>query len=70
MIPSSLFFKKMIPEKTWYKIYNQKVLAIIEIFKTWHHYLKRFKYKVFIFTNHNKFQQFIDTKRLRFCQVC
>ena len=36
----------MIPAKTWYKTHNNKHLVIIEVFKTWQHYLKDCKYKL------------------------
>ena len=32
--PLAFFFRKMIPTKTWYKIYNNELLAIVEAFKT------------------------------------
>ena len=44
------YLQKMIPAKTRYKTYNNELLAIIEAFKTWRHYLKGCKYKIFILT--------------------
>ncbi len=43
----------MILAETWYKIHNQELLAIIEAFKTWRHYLEDCKYEVLVFTDHN-----------------
>ena len=63
------FSKKMIPAETWYETYNSELLAIFEIFKIWQHYLEGCKYKVLVFTNHNNFCQFINTKSLSFGQV-
>ena len=40
MASGSFLFYKMIPAKTRYEIYNSKLLAIIEAFKTWKHYLE------------------------------
>ena len=34
------FFHKMIPAETRYKTYNGELLAIVESFKTWKHYLE------------------------------
>ncbi len=34
------FFQKIIPIKMRYKTHNQELLAIVEAFKTWRHYLK------------------------------
>ncbi len=63
------FSRKMIPAKIRYEIHDQKLLAIVEGFKTWCHYLEGCKYKAFVFTNHNNFRRFIDTKSLSSCQV-
>ena len=60
----------MIFIETWYKTHDQELLAIVEAFKTWCHYLKGYKYEVLVFTDHNNFHQFMDTKNLSFCQVC
>ncbi len=49
----AFFSWKIISVETWYKTYNQELLAIIEVFKTWHHYLENCKYKVFVLTDHN-----------------
>lgn len=47
------FLKKMIPAEMRYKTYNDKLLAIIRVFKTWCYYLEGYKYKVLMFTDHN-----------------
>ena len=39
------------------------------MFKTWRHYLKSCKDEVFVLTDHNNFQRFIDTKNLNSRQV-
>ena len=59
----------MIPAKTWYKIYNNELLTIVEAFKTWRHHLEGCKYKVLVFTNYNNLRRFIDTKSLSSKQV-
>ncbi len=59
----------MIFTKTCYKTHNQELLAIVEAFKTWRHYLEACKYEVIIFTDHNNLYRFIDTKRLSSYQV-
>ena len=60
--PLAYFMRKMIPAKIWYKTYNGKLLAIVEAFKTWRHYLEGCKHKILILTNHNNLWQFMDTK--------
>ena len=42
----------MILAKIQYKTHNNELLAIIEAFKIWRHYLESYKYKVFVLTNH------------------
>ncbi len=43
--------------ETWYIIYDQELLAIIKVFKTWRHYLMSYKNKVFVFIDHNNLCQ-------------
>ena len=52
-----------------YKMHDQELLAIIEVFQTWHHYLEGCQYEVFILTDINNLRQFLDTKNLSSCQV-
>ena len=54
----------MILAKTRYKMHDSKLLAIVETFKTWKHYLESCKYKVLVLTDYNNFYKFIDTKSL------
>lgn len=42
----------MIFTKIQYKIYDGKILAIVEVFKTNKYYLKSYKYEIFIITDH------------------
>ena len=65
----AFFSRNMILAETWYKTHNIKFLAIVEAFKTWRHYLKSYKYKVFVFIDHNNFCHFMDTKSLSSRQV-
>ncbi len=67
--PVAFFSRKMIPAETRYKTYDQELLAIVEAFKTWRHYLEGCKYEVLVLTNHNNLRRFMDTKSLSFCQV-
>ena len=63
------FFRKMIPAETRYKTHNGKLLAIVEAFKTWRHYLEGCKHKVLVLTNYNNLCQFMDIKSLSSKQV-
>ena len=47
------FSQKMIPAETQYETHDGKLLAIIEAFKTWRHYLEGCKHKMLMLTDHN-----------------
>ena len=51
--PVAFFSRKIILAKTKYETHNGELLAIVEAFKTWRHYLKGSQHKVFVFTDHN-----------------
>ncbi len=59
----------MIPAETRYETHNGELLAIIEAFKTWRQYLDGCKHEVFVLTDHNNLQHFMDTKSLSSRQV-
>ena len=67
--PVAFYPQKMIPAKTWYETHNGKLLAIVEVFKTWQHYLEGCKHRVLVLTNHNNLCRFMDTKSLSSRQV-
>ncbi len=64
--PILFFAKKMIPTETWYETLNGVLLTIVEVFKTWKHYLEGCKHKFLIYTDYNNLQRFLDTKSLSF----
>ena len=51
--PVAFFSRKMIPTETWYKTHDQELLAIVEAFKTWRHYLEDCRYEVLVLIDHN-----------------
>ena len=61
--------RKMILAETWYKIHDSKFCVIVDVFKTWRHYLESCKHKVLIFTDYNNLCYFIDIKNLSSKQV-
>ena len=67
--PVALFSRKMIPAKTQYQTHIGKLLAIVEAFKTWRHYLEGCKYEILVLTDHNNLCCFINTKSLSSKQV-
>ena len=68
--PVAYFSRKMIPAETRYETHDGELLAIVEAFKTWRHYLEECKHEVLVLTDHNNLQRFMDTKSLSSCQVC
>ena len=68
--PIAFYSQKMIPAKTRYKTHNSELLAIVEAFKTWRHYLEGYKYKLLVFTDHNNLCFFMNTKSLSSRRVC
>ena len=62
--PIAFYSQKMILAKTWYKTHDGELLAIIEAFIIWRHYLEGCKHEVLVFTNHNNLRRLIDTKSL------
>ncbi len=67
--PIAFFSRKMVLAETRYETHNGELLAIIEVFKTWKHYLEDCKHKVLVLTDHNNLQRFMDTKSLSSRQV-
>ena len=59
----------MVPAKTQYETYDGKLLAIVEAFKKWRHFLEGCKHEVLVVTDHNILCRFINTKSLSSRQV-
>ena len=59
----------MIPAETRYETHDSELLAIVEAFKTWRHYLESCKHEVLVLTDHNNLRRFMDTKSLSSRQV-
>ena len=67
--PVAFYSRKMIPAKTRYKTHDAELLAIVEAFKIWRHYLEGCKHEVLVLTDHNNLRRFMDTKSLSSKQV-
>ena len=48
----------MLPAEPNYDADNTKLLAIVEAFKIWHHYLKGTKHIILLVTDHNNLKKF------------
>ena len=49
----AFFSRKMIPAETRYETHDGELLAIVEAFKTWRHYLEGSRHEVLVLTDHN-----------------
>ena len=67
--PIAFFSRKIIPAETRYETYNGELLAIVEAFKTWRHYLEGFQHEVLVLTDHYDLRRFMETKSLSSRQV-
>ena len=67
--PVAYFSRKMIPAETRYETHDGELLAIVEAFKNWRHYLEGCKHEVLVLTDHNNLRQFMDMKSLSPRQV-
>ena len=65
----AFFPQKMISAEIRYEIHDAELLAIVEAFKTWRHYLEGSQHEVLVLINYNNLWQFIDTKSLSSKQV-
>lgn len=67
--PVAYFSRKMIPAERNYETHDAELLAIVEAFKHWRHYLEGSQHEVLVLTDHNNLRKFMDTKRLSGRQV-
>ena len=67
--PVAYYLRKMISAETRYETHDAKLLAIVEAFKNWRHYLEGCQYEVLVLTDHNNLRRFMDTKSLSSRQV-
>lgn len=58
MAPGSVFLK----ENDYYETHDGELLAIVEVFKTWRHYLEGCKHENFVLNDHNNLRRFMDTE--------
>ena len=67
--PVAFFSRKIILAETRYETHGRKLLAIVEAFKTWHHFLESCKHELLVLTDHNNLCCFMDKKNLSSRQV-
>ena len=61
--------RKSIDVKKNYKIYDAELLAIVDSFCHWRHYLKKLYHTLEVLTNNNNLRAFMNTHKLKRRQV-
>lgn len=59
--PIAYYSHKMLPAERNYETRDAELLAIVEDFKTWHHYLEGAAHKILVLTDHNNLKKFMET---------
>src|SRR5207248_6050060 len=67
--PIAFLSRKMTPIEINYEIYDKEMLAIMQCFKQWRHYLEGAQHPVTVFTDHKNLEYFASTKQLNRCQA-
>ncbi len=62
--PIAFWSRKLIPAETHYETHDQELLAIVAVFKHWHHYLERSTLTVEVLTDYNNLVAFQRVKAL------
>jgi len=67
--PIAYLSRKMIPAECNYEVHDKELLAIVESFKHWRHYLEGAEHEILVLTDHNNLKKFMQTTRLSPRQV-
>src|ERR687884_1036585 len=62
--PVAFMSRKFIPAEINYEIHDKELLAIVDAFKVWRHYLAGAAHKIVIYTDHKNLEYFMTTKIL------
>ncbi len=62
--PVAFWSRKMIPAERNYETHDQELLAIVDAFKQWRHYLEGSRYPIEVLTDHNNLRGFMNVKAL------
>jgi hypothetical protein len=69
MHPIAFFSKKLHGPELNYQIHDKELMAIIEAFKEWKHYLMGAKHQIKVYTDHKNLAHFLTTKELNKRQI-
>ena len=62
--PIAYYSRKLKPAEINYEIYDKEMLAIVDSFTHWRHYLEDAKHKTLVLTDHKNLEYFLDAKKL------
>ena len=62
--PIAYYSRKLIPAECNYEVHDKELLAIVDSFKQWRHYLEGVKHDILVLTDHHNLKQFMKTTRL------
>ena len=62
--PVAYYSRKLIPAEVRYDIHDQELLALVDSFKHWRHYLEGSQFPIQAVTDHNNLRYFMTTKVL------
>ena len=68
--PVSFYSRKCSPAEQNYDTYDRELLAIVESFKHWRHYLEGARHQVLVHCNHKNLEYFLTSKTLSRRQAC
>ena len=67
--PVAYFSRKMTSPEQNYETHDGEMLAIVEAFKQWRHYLEGARHQILVLTDHHNLKKFIETKQLSGRQI-
>ncbi|SAL96256.1 hypothetical protein [Absidia glauca] len=62
--PIAFYSRKMLPAEVNYDVYDKEMLAIIDSFKQWRHYLEGSPHQTVVLTDHRNLEYFMAAKKL------
>ncbi|SAM05196.1 hypothetical protein [Absidia glauca] len=62
--PIAFYSRKMLPAEVNYDVYDKEMLAIIDSFKQWRHYLEGAVHQTIVLTDHRNLEYFMTAKKL------
>src|SRR6266480_2876814 len=68
--PVAFHSRKLTPAEQNYDIHDKELLAIVDAFKHWRHYLQGARHEISVITDHKNLTSFTTTKTLNKQQVC